>query len=150
MTQEEQAEMLMFQRLQQQASGVDIYGNVLPDAEHRAAVEALQRLKDQRAVREAEKQRLQLEKDKHAAAVEAEKMRLQIEAERVQVQKAEVFVRAMEVAIKGGIDQTAILSVLSGLGDKLLSGGGSFQHLLGEGNVAEQDQVAGGNLTPRR
>lgn len=150
MTQEEQAELLMFQRLQQQACGVDIYGNPLKDTEHRAAVEALEKLKTQRAQREAEKQRLQLEKDKHLAAVEAEKARIQIEAERVQVQKAEVFVRALEVAIQGGIDQAAILTVLTGLSDKLLADGGSFQRLLGDGNVAEQNQVVGGNLHPRR
>ncbi|NCA17649.1 MAG: hypothetical protein EBS90_11500 [Betaproteobacteria bacterium] len=150
MTQEEQAEMLMFQRLLQQASGVDMYGQPLKNEEHRAAVEALEQLKARRDQRKNEQQRLQLEKDKQLAAVEAERARIAIEAEKVQVQKAEVFVRAMEVAVHAGLDQQAILTVLTGFGDKLLSGGSAIQHLLGDSNGgAEPHQMAGRNLNPR-
>jgi hypothetical protein len=136
MTAQEQAESRMMDILRQRIAGVDQYGNSLSQADHQAAIRQYEEMKQridarkdaeakldierQRAAMEAERVRLDAEKQK--AAIEAESRRIDLEAERVQIQKAEVVVKMLEVAQKGGVGGEQLLSLIAGVSDRLLPG----------------------------
>jgi hypothetical protein len=78
---------------------------------------------DQRRIqREKISQEVQIETMRQETQRELEHRRLDIEEERVKIQKAEVIVRALEVAAKQGVDPQALLGAIRELGTNLLPG----------------------------
>jgi len=66
-----------------------------------------------------EEDRLQLDAIQARDALELEAVRV---TGRLQIEKAEVLVKALQVAVDGGIDPNQLLLAIQGLGDKLLPG----------------------------
>lgn len=66
-----------------------------------------------------EEQRLQLEAAQVQERLRLESIQL---TERLQIEKAEVLVKALQVAVNGGIDPNALLTAIQGLGDRLIAG----------------------------
>lgn len=82
-------------------------------------------LKDSETKAEVERRRVTIEENRlRLEAVQVqEKLRLESVqlTERLQIEKAEVLVKALQVAVNGGIDPTALLTAIQGLGDRLLT-----------------------------
>ena len=80
-------------------------------------------LADQRRIqREKIAQEVQIEQMRQETQRELEHRRLDIEEEKVKIQKAEVIVRALEVAAHQGVDPQALLGAIRELGANLLAG----------------------------
>jgi hypothetical protein len=132
----ERAEARMTDILHQRISGIGPRGEALgegggdyKDSDHRESIQQWEQLKKNKAaeeerlrVAELEEERLRLETERQAATILVETRRLEIEAERVQIQKAEVVVKLLEVAQRGGVDGQQLLSAVLGLSDRLLPG----------------------------
>lgn len=132
MTPQQAAEKDMLDRLSMMARGFDIYGRSLPQNEVMAAQKQYFDLKEQIEKRKLEEARLTSERDRLEAEQSTERLRittqrevehrkLDIEEERVKVQKAEVIVRALEVAVKGGANPDMLLTAIQGLSQQLLA-----------------------------
>ena len=121
---EEAMERAIFNRLATVAQGIDDYGRPVSKQEQLAAYEKLTEIRTRR-----ENQRLaelkmsndrSVEADKITAQRELEHRRLDMEEERLRIQKAEVVVRALEVAVQGGVDATTLLEAVRGLSIAML------------------------------
>lgn len=66
-----------------------------------------------------EEQRLRLEAAQAQERLRLESIQL---TERLQIEKAEVLVKALQVAVNGGVDANSLLLAIQGLGDRLLTG----------------------------
>lgn len=146
MTEEERIEYNMLQRLAKRVQGLDDYGGRLSDADHRAAIAEYEQLKERINQREEterkaqlEAERLRLEEEKQKAAIEAEQQRIEIEREKVVVQKADVFVRMLEVAQKGGVDGDKLLAIAQTMGTQLLTGSVATVPLLSSSEEDEKE-----------
>lgn len=98
-------------------------------AEARAEAERKRAESDRiRAETEAEVERRRVAVEENRLRLEAVQAseRLQLEAhtltERLQIEKAEVLVKALQVAVDGGVDPNQLLAAIQGLGDRLLPG----------------------------
>jgi predicted PP-loop superfamily ATPase len=112
-------ENAIFNKLASVAQGMDEYGRPVSRQEQLAAYEKLTEMRTRR-----ENQRLaelkmsnerSVEAEKIAAQRELEHRRLDMEEERLKIQKAEVVVKALEVAAQGGADAAALLDAVRGL-----------------------------------
>ena len=112
----ESQERDMLNRLSALARGVDPT-TCLPvsSAESLAAQKQYFEIKNQLEQR-------QLNQSKLDNDFQIEQRRLDIEADRVNVQKAEVIVKALEVAANAGIDPQQLFGAIQQLGSNLLSG----------------------------
>lgn len=117
-------EQAIFNRLATLAQGMDDFGRPVSKQEQIEAYEKLTAIRVRR-----ENQRLaelkmandrDVEAEKVAAQRELEHRRLDMEEERLKIQKAEVVVRALEVAVKGGADANALLEAVRGLSIAML------------------------------
>jgi predicted PP-loop superfamily ATPase len=117
-------ENAIFNKLASVAQGMDEYGRPVSRQEQLAAYEKLTEMRTRR-----ENQRLaelkmanerSVEADKITAQRELEHRRLDMEEERLRIQKAEVVVRALEVAVQGGVDASTLLEAVRGLSIAML------------------------------
>jgi len=132
---EEATERDMLLKLSTLARGFDpVTLNQVSTTDMMAAQKQYQDFKHQ-----ADQRRFAREKLSHEANLEGLKLdtqkelehrRLDIEAERVSVQKAEVIVRALEVAAQHGVDPNMLLSAIQDLGKNLLAGPATSSLLL--------------------
>ena len=112
----ENEERAMLDKLSALARGVDpVY--LLPIS-HSEMLEAQKRYFDLKASIDQRK----LAKAQLDQSYEIEHRKLDIEAERVNVQKAEVMVRALEVAANSGVNPEILLGAIRELGANLLAG----------------------------
>lgn len=123
---EEGYEKDMLDKLAMLARGHDIYGRSVSAAEMMAAQKQYHELKHQIDTRRIAREKLNNEKtveeSRLATQRELEHRRLDIEEEKVKVQKAEVIVKALEVAVQGGADPQQLLLAIQGLSQNLLAG----------------------------
>lgn len=127
-------EQAIFNKLASVAQGMDEYGRPVSRQEQLAAYEKLTEMRTRR-----ENQRLAELKMSNERSVEAEKIatqrelehrRLDMEEERLKIQKAEVVVKALEVAVRGGADAGALLEAVRGLSLAMLPDSVSASTLL--------------------
>jgi len=116
---EDGADAEILRELRGLARGFDVYGNRIPPDRQMQAVNQIEALL-QRQVQN------KLARDTLNTSTEIAHRKLDIEQEKVQVQKAEVFVRALEVAAQAGLPSDQLMTILQGLGTKLLPGGTSI------------------------
>lgn len=105
----------MLNRLSALARGVDPV-TCLPVSHTEAMAAQKQYFELKNQVEQRQMQQTKLDQDFHI-----EQRRLDIEAERVNVQKAEVIVKALEVAANAGIDPQQLFGAIQQLGSNLLS-----------------------------
>lgn len=118
---EDMAEQRMQDVIHQRISGLDAQGMPLSGTEHREYIKLNESLKDKELERQEREARLTMEQEKQQFQFHLEDRKLELETERVQIAKAEVVVRALEVAAKSGVDGTLLLTAITNFSDKLLS-----------------------------
>lgn len=149
-----QEDVRMLADLRRLAEGVDAFGNRVDRSTQLAAIQQYQQIQELKGRRYIEQCRQEDEAKLLAAQAEAtrrdsetkaeverrrvavEEQRLRLEAtqlgERLQIEKAEVLVKALQVAVNGGIDPSQLLIAIQALGDRLLPG---------PSNASEQKQI---------
>lgn len=89
-----------------------------------AQAEAARR--DSQTKAEVERRRVAIEEQRLRLEAAQAQERLRLEAmqltEKLQIEKAEVLVKALQVAVNGGVDANQLLLAIQGLGDRLLTG----------------------------
>jgi hypothetical protein len=122
--QEERLENDMLDKLSQLARGFDHFGQPIPRGDMLAAQAQYHALKDKVDHRRLERERLAQDKSIEEARIatqkELEHRKLDIEEERLVVQKAEVIVKALQVAAESGVDPRELLASIQGLSRNLL------------------------------
>lgn len=125
----------MLQKLSTLARGVDpvsclpVSMQQMLDAQ-RQYHELKNQIEQRQIQREKISQEVQIEQMRQETQRELEHRRLDIEEEKVKIQKAEVIVRALEVAANQGVDAQALLGAIRELGANLLAGPGAPTALL--------------------
>jgi hypothetical protein len=105
--------------LQQRLGGTSANGMQLSDIEHRESIQQWEALKlNESAIEEAKRKleldaaRVQLETERHLVVAEVERQKLQLDSERVANERAMIVVRALEVAVQGGLQGERLLSLI--------------------------------------
>jgi len=137
-----QEDARMLAELRQLANGYDAYGNRIDQATQMNAIQQyqqIQELKGRRHIEEARREDMAkltaaqaevMRRDSETKAeverrrVAIEEKRLQLDGhqvmERLQIEKADVLVRALQVAVDGGVDPNQLLLAIQNLGERLL------------------------------
>lgn len=127
-------EQAIFNRLATLAQGMDDFGRPVSKQEQIAAYEKLAEIRTRRENQRLAELKISNERDveaeKVAAQRELEHRRLDMEEERLRIQKAEVVVRALEVAVQGGVDASTLLEAVRGLSVAMLPDTASTTTLL--------------------
>lgn len=135
----------MLKELKQMAEGYDAWGNRISHMDQMAAIEAYKRITESKARIEADKQRSELAKTHAAADIErakadttraetdaevarrrvaVEEGHLQLKAievsENLRLKRAEVFVKALDVFVRGGADPKMLEKAIENFGQQLL------------------------------
>ena len=117
----------MMRKLAAAANGSNVYGDI--DPSQLQAIRDFQEIQSRRRTARQADDRLEAER-------EAARMKMEIEAEKVRVQKAEVMIRAIEVAAASGVAPDKLLEVIQQVGDRLLPDSSLRPSLLlGEGQT---------------
>lgn len=121
---EEANEIDMLQKLSQIARGWDMLGMRVSQSEMLSAQQQYHKLKDMIDQRRLQREKMaldwQIESNRLSTQSVLEHRRLDIEEEKVRVQKGELVVKALELAVQAGADPNLLLTAVENLKQTLL------------------------------